>query len=92
MRESKIELLVGRYAKSKGCLYWKFASPGRKGVPDRIIVSPDGHVLFMELKTKRGKVSPLQQFQMKVLKQNSANVCCVFSFEEAVQAIESFLA
>ena len=48
---------------------WKFTSPGRKGVSDRIACLPDGSTWFVELKRPKGGVlSPLQaQFQSEVV-------------------------
>ena len=40
---------------------WKFTSPGRKGVADRIACLPDGSTWFVELKTKGGRLSALQK-------------------------------
>ena len=42
MRESTLEHRIKQYAESKGCFFWKFVAPGTKGVPDRIIITPDG--------------------------------------------------
>ena len=48
--ESKIEEKVSTYAKSKGVLSYKFTSPNKRSVPDRLFVFPGGRVVFMELK------------------------------------------
>ena len=40
---------------------YKFTSPGRKGVADRIACLPDGSTWFVELKTKGGRLSALQK-------------------------------
>jgi hypothetical protein len=43
---------------------YKFTSPGRKGVADRIACLPDGSTWFVELKTKGGRLSALQKMFM----------------------------
>lgn len=48
-----------------GGLALKFVSPGRAGVPDRIILMPKGKVKFVELKSKEGKESKLQSYMFK---------------------------
>ena len=50
MRESKIEEAVWRYAHSKGFEHYKFTSPARGSVPDRLFVTPNGVVFFIEFK------------------------------------------
>ena len=42
----------------RGGLCWKWA--GRVGVPDRIVMMPDGVVFFVEVKTEGGKLSKMQ--------------------------------
>ena len=38
----------------------KFVSPGMNGVPDRIVLMPDGKMAFVELKAPGKKPRPLQ--------------------------------
>jgi len=45
----------------------KFVSPASAGWPDRLILLPDGKVMFIELKTSTGKLSELQKYRLKVL-------------------------
>ena len=65
MRESELEArLVLGVAKLGGRAY-KFVSPGNTGVPDRLIVMPHGRVMFAELKTDAGRLSPRQELQIQ---------------------------
>lgn len=50
MRESAVEQNVCRQVKALGGVAWKWTSPGRVGVPDRICIFPGGRVIFVELK------------------------------------------
>lgn len=61
MRESKIEAALVKHVTALGGLCEKFTSPSKRGVPDRIVTLPEGVIIFVELKTKTGKVSKLQQ-------------------------------
>ena len=54
-----------------GCLFYKFVSPGNAGVPDRICVTPSGRVIFVELKTKVGKLRPEQKVQLRRLEDHN---------------------
>lgn len=62
--EKEIEEAVGRYAKSKGCLYYKFTSPNRRSVPDRLIIAPNGRIGFLELKRKDEEPTEAQRREM----------------------------
>lgn len=57
--EKKLTAMVHR----RGGLCLKWVCPGWSGVPDRIILLPNGHVIFCELKRpKGGKLETLQKW------------------------------
>lgn len=57
--EKSVEKALRLYAKKMGIIYYKFTSPGRRGVPDRILVGY-GVVMFLELKRPGKRPSDLQ--------------------------------
>lgn len=59
--EKEIEAKVREYAISKGCLVYKFTSPSRTAVPDRLFIAPTGFVWFCEFKRKGSKPTPQQE-------------------------------
>jgi hypothetical protein len=68
---------------------YKFTSPGRKGVADRIACLPDGSTWFVELKTKGGRLSALQKMfadDMASLKQKYA---CLWTTEQIDEWIKN---
>ncbi len=65
MLEKDIEKLFTAEIKKAGGKAYKFTSPGNDGVPDRIVMLPDGRIVFVELKTDTGKLSRLQELQCK---------------------------
>jgi ribosomal protein S6 len=82
MLEKEIEKYFVWAVERQGGKAWKFTSPGRKGVADRIACLPDGSTWFVELKTKGGKLSELQKLfaaDMKLLNQNYA---CLWTKEQ----------
>ena len=50
-----------RLVEKVGGKAYKFVSPGRAGVADRLVVLPGGRVWFVELKVAGGRMSALQQ-------------------------------
>lgn len=60
MREATIEQRLVAGVKKAGGKAYKFTSPGHSGVPDRLVLLPGGRVIFVELKTEKGRLSPLQ--------------------------------
>ena len=69
MLEKDIEkILVGEVKKLGGRAY-KWVSPGNDGVPDRIVGFPNRPPIFVELKSETGRLSALQQVQIKRLRE-----------------------
>jgi hypothetical protein len=82
MKESEVEKYFVWTVERMGGKTYKFTSPGRKGVADRIACLPDGTTWFVELKTKGGKLSLLQWLfadDMRLLNQKYA---CLWTKEQ----------
>lgn len=61
MRECEVEVGVCKYAREKySAQTLKFTSPGRRGVPDRIIIFPSGNLIFIEFKAPGRKPTDAQ--------------------------------
>jgi hypothetical protein len=60
MREKALEKKLVQSVKSAGGIALKFVSPGFDGMPDRIVLIPDGHIGFVEVKAPGEKPRPLQ--------------------------------
>ena len=60
MLEKQIEEKVGTYAKEQGFLVYKFTSPQRAAVPDRLYINPRGMVMFVEFKRSGQVPTPAQ--------------------------------
>lgn len=50
IRESTIENHLIKQVKAAGGTAYKFVSPGRCGVPDRLVLLPGGRIVFVECK------------------------------------------
>lgn len=90
MREREIEKhLVDRLdAIQIRCM--KFVPDQLPGMPDRLVLLPDGRVLWVELKTTGGRLSELQKFRHAELRDAGHDVVVVWSkgqVDELVQDI-----
>ena len=77
MREKVIEDKLRKAVKEKGGLCLKFVSPGFDGVPDRIILLPNGIIAFAELKAPGKKLRPLQERRKRQLESLGFSVFCI---------------
>lgn len=91
MRESDIEKKVCDYARRKGCLVYKFTSPARRAVPDRLIVAPTGRVGFLELKAPGRKPTRCQSHEIERLRANGANAAWADSVEDGLAFVDNLL-
>ena len=69
MREVDIEKILTAEVKKLGGRAYKWVSPGNDGVPDRIVVFPGRAPVFVELKSDAGRLSALQEVQIRRLKE-----------------------
>ena len=60
MPEKQLEYLFLTEVRRVGGMALKFVSPGFAGVPDRLVLIPDGKVGFVEVKAPGKKPRPLQ--------------------------------
>ena len=68
---------------------WKFTSPGRKGVADRIACLPNGSTWFVELKTKGGRLSALQKMFMSDMTLLNQRYSCLWTIDQVDEWIKS---
>lgn len=82
MKESEIEAKLVQGVKALGGKAYKFISPGNVGVPDRIVIMPDGLLLFVELKTETGRLSKMQERQIAELNKRNMPVQVLYGLEQ----------
>lgn len=81
--ERDIERKLGQELRRLGCLWYKWVSPGTVGVPDRILVRPDGSVSFVELKARYGTLSVQQRVRIREMREHGLDVRVVRGEEGA---------
>ena len=60
MSEQIVERALVNRVKALGGIPFKFTSPGRRSVPDRLCLLPEGRVIFVELKAPGKRPTELQ--------------------------------
>lgn len=81
MLEKQIEAKVCEYAKTKNVLAYKFTSPARAAVPDRLFIAPDGHMWFCEFKRTGQKPTEAQNREHIRLQSHKVNVFVIDTIE-----------
>lgn len=88
--EKQIEARVCDYAKTKNVLAYKFTSPARAAVPDRMFIYK-GRVFFIEFKREGQKPTAAQEREHHRLRQHQINVFAVDSVEQGKSTINTML-
>lgn len=88
MKESAVEAKLVRGVKDIGGLAFKFVSPGNVGVPDRILIFPNGTIWFVELKADGGRLSAMQKHQIAKLEKAGVLVTVLTGPDEVTQFLQ----
>ena len=80
--EKDIESKVCDYAKSLGMLCYKFTSPSRRSVPDRMFITKFGVVFFIEFKRLGCKPTPAQEVEIEKIYRTGVYVAVVNNVEQ----------
>lgn len=67
MREKTIEHKLVMETKERGGMALKFVSPSFSGMPDRLVLLPEGRLAFVEVKAPGKKPRPLQEIRHAML-------------------------
>lgn len=82
MLEKTIEKQLTTSVKKAGGIAVKFVSPSFAGMPDRLVLLPDGLITFVELKAPGKKPRPLQEARHRLLRSLGFNVYVIDSTEQ----------
>ena len=88
MREKTIEQYLCRTAQQYGGQAYKWTSPGRSGVPDRLVILPGPRVIGVEVKAPGEKLRVLQARMHAELRALGLEVAVVDSYAAVDQLLE----
>ena len=88
MLESQIERHLVEGVKKLGGMCLKFVSPGSPGVPDRLIITSTGRIIFVELKTSAGRLEKIQAYRIDEMRKRGADVRITQGLDEVKALLE----
>ena len=68
MTEQQIQSRRIKELEGQGYYVIKLIKTNKNGIPDLVAIPPDSGVLFSEIKTPKGKLSKLQEYRLKELR------------------------
>lgn len=85
--EGKVESHLVSRCKELGWIQFKFTAPGRRGVPDRIVIG-NGITAFVELKSDEGRPSAIQKVVIRRMRAAGAFVYICHTKEAVDEALD----
>lgn len=83
IREKDIERYFCEEIKRHGGIAFKFTSPQRRSVPDRLVIMPNGYCAFVEVKKQDGVRTPGQVREQERLEALGHDVFNVYNKSDA---------
>ena len=87
MLEKTVERHLVEGVKKLGGLCYKFTSLGTQGVPDRLIITALGRIIFVELKTDKGILSKIQKYVIDQMLMRHADVRVLYGLEQVKELL-----
>lgn len=86
--EKEIEAKVVAYAKNLKMLVYKFTSPSRRSVPDRMFITAVGVVFFIEFKRKGEKPTAAQEVEGDKIRATGVKVFVIDSVNDGKAIVD----
>lgn len=90
MLERELEAFFRRRVMLAGGYTIKLA-PTERGIPDRLVIFPRGRMYLVELKTEKGRLSPIQKHWHDRLASRHVTVYVLYGKDDVVAWIRSVL-
>ncbi len=90
MSEKRIEKAVCEYARVMGWIVIKMDGPGKRGIPDDLLLHKKGVALWLEFKDEGKPLDPLQLHWRDLLEQMGFDVRTVDDEQMGFEIIDDF--
>lgn len=91
VRERDVESYLVQRLDEIGLPCLKFNPEGKVGMPDRLVLLPEGKVIWVELKTKGGHLEEIQRLQHKRLGDLGHRVVVIWDKSGVDRLVKSIL-
>ena len=71
-----------------GCLAIKIIRANKSGIPDLLILTPNGRALFIEVKKPGGVASKLQEYYVSFIRKLGFPAAVCYSVEDAISMVD----
>jgi len=89
--EERIEKRFVEECRQLGVDAYKFEIPGIRGAPDRMVLMPEGKILFVEFKVPLGKLSSQQRVFIKRLQMKRFEVMVATDVDEPLRKVKEIM-
>lgn len=89
--EILIEREVTKWAEEQGFYARKLMFISQRGAPDRLYITPNGDILFVEFKRRTGKLSPSQREFRTLARKRGLKHYVFRDYEQSIEELKKFL-
>lgn len=89
-KEKDIEAKICALIKRHGGIAYKFTSPARRSVPDRLVLMPSGVIFFLEVKRPGAKATVKQEREHERMRALGATVFVVDNVADVELILDVF--
>lgn len=88
MKEQAIQAKIIKYLEKQGCYVVKTMVTSRAGVPDLLVCSPTGRFIGIEVKKPGGRLSKLQEVNLRKIQDRRGIAIVADSLEEVIRQLK----
>lgn len=82
VKEQKLQEKILKDLKSSDIWHFKTIRSNRNGIPDIVGMCKNGRFFAIEVKSKNGKLTELQKFELNTIRENNGICAICYSFDD----------
>jgi len=87
MTESDVVGSIRKYLKSKDYFTYNLQVVTPSGMPDMVVISPEGKHIYLEIKKQGGRLGSMQKYMIKKLRKRQCEVHVVYSLDKVKEIL-----
>lgn len=91
MLESAVQGKIIKQLEAIGCVVIKIIKANKNGIPDLLVLLPNGRAVFIEVKKPGGVASKLQQYYIELLRKQGFTAFICDDPQDAVSMVERLM-
>lgn len=91
MLESAVQSKIIKQLEKLGCIVIKIIRANKSGIPDLLVLLPNGRAVFIEVKKPGGVASKLQQYYIELFRKQGFTAFICDDPQDAISTVERLM-